>query len=111
MVYGRIQTIVDILIMPKQKAKNTSRWLLPLIFIVIMGVVRLFGGIYKDDEFQGKFFFIKNKPTWKWSFYAPRAMSDASLDEMSNEKKKEQLMYDQYVLNRIWEFPIPFLYE
>lgn len=77
-----------------------------LILLVLIILVRLFGGIYKDDEFQGKFFFIKNKPTWKWSFYSPRAMSDTALDEMSEKKKNEQLMYDKYVPNRIWEFPV-----
>lgn len=88
------------------KRKNNKQMGFLIFLLVLIVLVRLFGGIFKDDEFQGKFFFIKNKPTWKWSFYSPRAMSDASLDEMSEKKKNEQLMYDKYVPNRIWEFPV-----
>lgn len=92
--------------MDNYKRKNKKGMGILIFLLVLIVLVRFFGGIYKDDEFQGKFFFIKNKPTWKWSFYSPRAMSDTSLDEMSEKKKNEQLMYDKYVPNRIWEFPI-----
>jgi len=78
------------------------------LFLMLLLVLWLFGGVYKDDEFAGKFFFIKHKPAWKWSFYSPRAMSDLPLTEMSEEQKKEQAMYDQFVPNRLGEFPMPF---
>lgn len=75
-------------------------------FLLLVFVLRFFSGIYKDDEHSGKYFFIKNTPTWKWYFYSPRSMSDLQLDDMSKEKRKEQIMFDKYVSNRIWEFPI-----
>lgn len=78
------------------------------VLLMFLLVLRLFGGVYKDDEFAGKFFFIKHKPAWKWSFYSPRAMSDLPLTEMSEEQKKEQAMYGQFVPNRLGEFPMPF---
>ncbi|MET3730504.1 hypothetical protein [Moheibacter stercoris] len=85
----------------KPKLKKGLILFLAFLFLII----RLFGGIYKDDEFQGKIFFIKHKPSWKWSFYSPRAMSDMTLEEMSEKKKKEQIQFDEFIPKRIWEFP------
>lgn len=79
-------------------------YLITLLIILLLG--RLFAGIFEDDEFGENYFFIKNTPTWKWHFYSPRGMSDLKLDEMTENQKKEQIMYDKFIPNRLLSFPI-----
>ena len=51
--------------------------------IIVLIILKLFGGIYEDDEFEEKYFFIKNKPSFKTYFYSPRGMSDMTIEQMS----------------------------
>ncbi|AQY20977.1 hypothetical protein [Riemerella anatipestifer] len=74
---------------------------LAIIGLVFCFVVRFFCGVYEHDEFAENYYFIKHKPTWKWRFYSPRGMSDLELNQMTNEQKYEQKMFDEYVENRI----------
>ena len=63
--------------------------------------VRLFSGVFEHDEFGDDVYFIKFRSTWKWRFYSPRGMSDLELKQMTIEQKNEQLLFDEFVGNRI----------
>lgn len=77
-----------------------------ILFIIFLFLGRLFGGVFEDDEFNDRYFFIKNTPSWKWHFYSPSGMSDLELKDMSKEQREEQLMYDKFIQNRLLSFPI-----
>lgn len=83
-----------------KKKKNIFLLLLVLI------IVKLFIGIFEDDEFNERYLFIKHKPTFKTYFYSPRGMSDKDSNQMNENEKKEQNMYDEYVSKRLFSFPI-----
>jgi len=71
------------------------------ILVLIVGILilsKFWIGIYTDDEFGGKQFFIKHRPIWKTFFYSPRGMSDLKLSEMSTKKRKEQLLFDEFII-------------
>ncbi|WP_395074152.1 hypothetical protein [Flavobacterium sp.] len=74
--------------------------------IIVLIILKLFGGIYEDDEFEEKYFFIKNKPSFKTYFYSPRGMSDMTIEQMSENQKKEQILYDEFVFSRLLSFQI-----
>lgn len=57
----------------------------------------LFLGVYKDREFGGHYLFIKNRPTFKLSFYAPLGESDYTLNDLDPDRAHEEVMYRQYV--------------
>tara|TARA_R110002072_G_scaffold179487_2_gene335531 strand:+ start:947 stop:1189 length:243 start_codon:yes stop_codon:yes gene_type:complete len=69
-----------------------------LIILVILG--RFFLGVFSHDEFGGTHIFIKHKPTLKWNFYSPIGMSDLKLEDLSKEKQKEQILFNEFVSNR-----------
>jgi len=66
------------------------------LFLIIV----LFCGVYKHDEFAEKHFFIKHRPTLKWTFYSPLGMSDMKIEELSNEKQIEQIYFNEFVLDQ-----------
>lgn len=75
-----------------------------VIFVVILLLsltIRLFCGVFEHDEFGDDVYFIKHSPTWKWRFYSPQGESDLELDQMTVEQQKEQLLFDEFVNNRI----------
>ncbi|ROH97652.1 hypothetical protein [Chryseobacterium daecheongense] len=86
------------------KKKKTGAYIILLLVLLFVG--RFFSGVYEDDEFSEKYFFIKSSPTWKWHFYSPRGMSDQKLEEMSPDQQKEQIMFEKYIPNRLFSFPI-----
>lgn len=68
---------------------------------MILGVLiflKLCIGIYVDDEFPERCFFVKHRPIWKSYFYSPRGMSDIKLSKMSEDRRKEQLLFDEFIL-------------
>lgn len=71
-----------------------------IILLIVLLTVKLWVGIYQDDEFGDHNVFIKSRPIWHTYFYSPRGMSDLSLSEMSLDSQKEQLLYDEFVLNQ-----------
>ena len=74
-----------------------------MIFGILI-ISKFWVGIYEHDEFAVKHAFIKHRPIWKTFFYSPRGMSDLKLSEMSPEKKKEQILFDEFILeNQIIE--------
>ncbi|GAA4770975.1 MULTISPECIES: hypothetical protein [Flavobacterium] len=71
------------------------------ISIIFYITVRLFCGVFEHDEFGNDVYFIKHKPTWKWRFYSPQGMSDLDLSQMTPAQQEEQLLFDEFVGNRI----------
>lgn len=94
--------------MAKSKKNNKHIKLYGAILLIWIVSVKLFGGVYKDDEFGQKKFFIKHKPSWKFYFYSPRSMSNVTLEEMPENKRSMQIMYDEFVPKRRWEFPLSY---
>ena len=71
------------------------------IIILIIGILivsKFWIGIFTHDEFGGINTFIKHRPIWKTFFYSPRGMSDLKLSEMSIERQKEQILFDEFIL-------------
>lgn len=71
------------------------------ISIILCFAVRLFCGVFEHDEFGNDVYFIKHKPTWKWRFYSPQGESDLDPSQMTPAQQKEQLLFDEFVGNRI----------
>jgi len=74
----------------------------------------LFCGISRDSEFYEPTIFVKHRPTFKIHFYTPTGESDMTLSDLSEEGKKEELLYKEFVqdqgvytdnLNRLWLLP------
>ena len=57
----------------------------------------MFFGVYVHDEFYNECLFIKHRPTWKWKFYSPFGMSDLTMEDLTEEEKKEQLLFYEFV--------------
>jgi hypothetical protein len=66
---------------------------LPLVLLVGW----MFLGVYKDREFGSHRLFVKNRPSFKLSFYAPLGESDYTLNDLDPERAHEEVMYRQYV--------------
>ena len=67
------------------------------ISLLLMLTLRLFCGVYVHDEFGGKTWFVKHRPTWKWKFYSPIGMSDLRVQDLSEEQRQEQHYFDEFV--------------
>ncbi|MUU78796.1 hypothetical protein [Winogradskyella endarachnes] len=65
----------------------------------ILILFKFWVGIYSDDEFGELYIFIKHKPIYKTYFYSPRGMSDLQLIEMPKDKQREQLLFDEFILD------------
>ncbi|SDG96395.1 hypothetical protein SAMN04489796_1011047 [Winogradskyella thalassocola] len=70
-----------------------------ILIIVILIFAKLWIGLYDHDEFDEKHLFIKHRPIWKTHFYSPRGMSDMKLSEMSEEAKREQKLFDEFIID------------
>jgi hypothetical protein len=72
-----------------------------LFIIIVAGIgIRLFAGAYIHDEFGETHFFIKHRPTWKWSFRSPVGQSDLKFEDLTPDDQKEQLLFDEFVRKR-----------
>ena len=60
-----------------------------IIYVLLFIFIYLFSGIYEDDEFNERYFFIKTSPTYKWYFYSPRNASDMKIEDMDDKQKYE----------------------
>lgn len=76
--------------------KRKQRILLLLLVFVIL--TKFSVGVYEDDEFPENHLFIKHRPIWKTFFYSPRGMSDKKLTQMTKEDQKEQILFDEFIL-------------
>ena len=90
-----------------------TRLFLGLGLISLMTVV-LFCGISRDPEFHEPTVFVKHRPTLKLHFYTPIGESDLKLEDLNEDKKREELLYREFVknegvytynLNRLWFLP------
>jgi hypothetical protein len=63
-------------------------------------VTRLWTGVYHHDEFAETHFFIKHRPIWKWTFYSPIGMSDYQLNDLTEEQRTEQLLFEEFISSK-----------
>ena len=68
-----------------------------IIAFILAIIIRLFFGVYIHDEFGDPYIFIKHRPTWKWKFYSPLGMSDLDINDLSETKKLEQLLFNEFI--------------
>jgi len=68
--------------------------------ILLFFLTWLFVGIYQDDEFYESNLFIKYKPTFKVFFYSPTGMSDLQLQDLTTEKKSEEIEFQKFIINQ-----------
>lgn len=70
-----------------------------ILFIVSGVIILSFTGIKYDTEFFEPAFFIKHRPTLKFNYYSPIGESDETLNELSEDRKKEEIAYQEFVGN------------
>ncbi len=68
-----------------------------MVTIIFIVIAKLFMGVYIHDEFGDPHIFIKHRPTWKWKFYSPLGMSDRDINDLSENKKLEQLLFNEFI--------------
>jgi len=66
--------------------------------LCVIFVAKFWIGIYEHDEFSTNHIFIKHRPIWKSYFYSPRGMSDLILTDFPSTEQKEQILFDEFVL-------------
>ncbi|WP_316634420.1 hypothetical protein [uncultured Flavobacterium sp.] len=62
--------------------------------------IRLFCGVYVHDKFAERHFFIKYRPTWKWTFYSPIGISNKKIEELSKEDQIEQKYFNEFIIGQ-----------
>jgi hypothetical protein len=70
------------------------------IGIVFLILTWLFVGLYRDDEFYEPNLFTKYRPTLKVNFYSPTGMSDLTVDDLIDEKKVEEIAFQEFVIKQ-----------
>ncbi|SHJ03669.1 hypothetical protein [Flavobacterium terrae] len=80
---------------------NKKHKLTLVIGLLLCITIRLFCGVFEHDEFGDDVYFIKHKPTWKWRFKSPQGKSDLKIDQMTPAQQEEQILFDEFVGNRI----------
>jgi hypothetical protein len=78
--------------------RKLLKWAALALPLILFGW--LFLGVFKDREFGEHHLFIKHKPTFKVSFYAPIGESDRTLNELNPEESHEEVMFREYVEER-----------
>jgi len=78
--------------------RKLLKWAALLLPLILFGW--LFLGVYRDREFGEHHLFVKHKPTFKVSFYAPIGETDRTLNELNPEESHEEVMYREYVEER-----------
>ena len=66
----------------------------------------LFVGLFRDDEFYEPDLFTKYRPTLKVNFYSPIGMQDLKVDDLSSDKKAEEIALQnhlKYIWLGVWE--------
>jgi hypothetical protein len=89
------------------------RFLLGLGLITLL-IALLFCGVSRDPEFYEPTIFVKHRPTLKVFFFTPIGESDLKLEDLEKDSKREELLYQEFVvnhgiytdnLNRLWFVP------
>ena len=75
-----------------------KKLLLSLLLVSLLFIgIRFYFDIYVHDEFGDISIFIKHRPIWKWKFYSPTGMSDLQITDLTEEKKEEQLLFNEFI--------------
>jgi hypothetical protein len=75
--------------------------ILLIIIPLVLGIlIRLWFGIYHHDEYAETHLFFKHRPTLKWTFYSPIGMSNLELDDLDEEERREQLLFEEFVSSK-----------
>jgi len=81
-------------------SRNKKKHILFMTVISFL-ILKFWVGIYEHDEFFHKSIFMKHRPIWKTFFYSPTGMGEYKLDEMSNDERKEQEYFDEFILGKV----------
>jgi len=82
--------------------------------LITLATTILLCGISTDSEFYKPTIFVKYRPTMKLYFYTPIGESDLELTDLTEDKKREELLYQEFIdgqgvyndnLNRLWFLP------
>lgn len=76
-----------------------KKFLLGIGIITLLTTI-LFCGIARDSEFYEPTIFVKHRPTLKFHFYTPIGESDLKLEDLTEDKKREELLYQEFVVNQ-----------
>ncbi|MFB9077640.1 hypothetical protein ACFFLS_00975 [Flavobacterium procerum] len=68
--------------------------------IIFALITWLFVGLFRDDEFYEPNLFVKYRPTFKVNFYSPIGMQDLSLNELSPERREEEIAFQNFIINQ-----------
>ena len=60
----------------------------------------LFTGLFRDDEFYEPTIFGKHRPTTKLFFYSPSGQSDLTIKDLSLDKQKEEIAFQEFVIKQ-----------
>ncbi len=72
---------------------------------IALGIFLLsFIGISYDDEFYEPDFFVKHRPSLQLEFKSATGQSDLNLKDLSFEGRKQQLLYQEFVVDQKRDF-------
>ncbi|MBB6612074.1 hypothetical protein H7F15_13575 [Pontibacter sp. Tf4] len=72
-----------------------------IIITLVLGIlIRLWFGIYHHDEYAETHLFFKHRPILKWTFYSPIGMSNLELDDLNEEERREELLFEEFVTSK-----------
>lgn len=71
--------------------------LLGTVFLILTW---LFVGLYRDDEFYEPNLFTKYRPTIKVIFHSPTGQSDLTFDDLSEDKRVEEIAFQEFVIKQ-----------
>ena len=67
---------------------------------IFIGIILFtFVGIKYDTEFYEPEFFVKHKPNFKIEYYSPTGESDLTLNDLSGNRKEQEIAYREFVGN------------
>jgi len=72
------------------------------IMLILFSI--LFIGLYRDDEFNELRAFTKHRPTTKMYFYSPIGMQPLNIEDLTPEKRVEQLAFNEFIIGNKIQF-------
>jgi hypothetical protein len=67
------------------------------IAVCVLAAAVPFVGVYRDREWSEPYFFVKDRPTLKMSFFAPLGESSLHIADLSATLQEEEIAYHRYV--------------
>jgi hypothetical protein len=98
----------------RHKTSDLMRFIFLGLGLITFVTTILFCGVSRDTEFYEHTIFIKYRPTMKLYFYTPIGESDLKLSDLTDDKKKEEIFYQEFIdeqgvysdnVNRLWFLP------